>query len=209
VRGLCPIWRLPAGRGAALLAVLVLVAGCSVPKLNPWGSGKEEVVAGPPPDQLTAITQNNPVNHTLPSGMSSHCPQVVAWPRDRLVTIYQPGHVGDTLHVIHRGEITKLSRECQIMGGRVVVKYGVAGRVLLGPKGHPGGVTLPVSVRAAGPGQVTLATDKMNVSASIQGGNPAGYFSVVRQISFPIQMGARPEDYKVFVSFVRSQPGAG
>jgi hypothetical protein len=202
-------WRLRAwGLAAGLLAVPVLAAGCSVPKLNPFGAGKDEY-AGPPPDQLTTIAQNDGHNGTLPGGMGANCPQVVAWPRERLVTIYQPGHVGDTLFAVHRGEITKMSRECQFHGGRVVVKYGVAGRVQLGPKGHPGAVTLPVSVRAAGPGQVTLASDRMNVSATIPAGAPVGYFSLVREVSFPIQVGTRPEDYKIFIAFERNHPNAG
>ena len=122
----------------------------------------------------------------LPAGLSAHCPQVVAWPRDRLLTVYQPGHVGDANAVIHRGEITKMARECQLYSDRVIVKYGFAGRVLLGPKGGPGTVTLGVNVRVAGAQQNTLATDKMNISATIPAGDPAGYFSMVREIAFPI-----------------------
>ena len=59
---------------------------------------------------------------------------------------------------IHRGEITKMARECQLYSDRVVVKYGFAGRVLLGPKGAPGTVTLAVTIRVAGADQKTLAT---------------------------------------------------
>ena len=88
---------------------------------------------------------------------------MVAWPRDRLLTVYQPDHIGDTNFVVHRGEITKMSRECQILADRVVVKYGFAGRVLLGPKGGAGPVSFGVSVRVAGAQQNTLATDKMKV----------------------------------------------
>jgi len=32
-------------------------------------------------------------------------------------------------------------------------------------------------------------------------GNPVGYFSMVREISFPVQVGTRLEDYKIFVAF--------
>jgi hypothetical protein len=39
--------------------------------------------------------------------------------------------------------------------------------------------------------------------------NPVGYFSMVKEISFPVTMGTRPEDYKVFVAFERTQAGAG
>jgi hypothetical protein len=117
--------------------------------------------------------------------------------------------VGDANSIVHRGEISKLARECQLYSDRVIVKYGFAGRVLLGPKGGPGTVTLGVSVRVAGAQQNTLATDKMSVTTTIPPGNPAGYFSMVREIAFPIVVGTRPEDYKVFVSFDRNVAGAG
>jgi hypothetical protein len=32
---------------------------------------------------------------------------------------------------------------------------------------------------------------------------------MVREIAFPIVVGTRPEDYKVFVAFERNVPGAG
>jgi hypothetical protein len=133
----------------------------------------------------------------------------VAWPHDRLLTIYEPGHVGDTQAIMHRGEITKMARECELFPDHVVVKYGVAGRVLLGPKGHPGLVTLPVSIKVADADHKVLANDAAKVSTTIPQENPVGYFSVVKEISFPITMGTRPEDYKVFVAFDRIQPGAG
>lgn len=193
-----------------LITVAVFGSGCAVSRLsNPFGSGDEDTSASAvTPDRLLETAKAD-TGTDLPSGLSSHCPQVVAWPRDRLLTIYQPGHVGDTLAVVHRGEITKMARECQLYSDRVIVKYGFAGRVLLGPKGGPGTVTLAVNVRVAGSQQNTLATDKMSVTTTIPPGSPAGYFSMVREIAFPIVVGTRPEDYKVFVSFDRNVAGAG
>jgi hypothetical protein len=186
----------------------ILVCSCAVGNIsNPFKSGSENASAVTE-DRLLDTAEADPGTNA-PSGLSAHCPQVVAWPRDRLLTIYQTGHVGDAQAIVHRGEITKMSRECQIYSDRVIVKYGFAGRVLLGPKGSAGTVTLPVSVRAAGTQQATLASDKMSISATVPAGNPAGYFSMVREISFPIQTGTRPEDYKIFVAFERTQAGAG
>ena len=195
---------------SGLLFAPLLLSACAVSTLsNPFRSGSEDTSASAvTPDKLleTAKADNGT---DLPGGNSAHCPQVVAWPRDRLLTIYQPGHVGDQLAVVHRGEITKMARECQLYSDRVVVKYGFAGRVLLGPKGAAGAVTLPVSIRVAGSDQKTLATDKMTITTTVPPGDPAGYFSMVREIAFPIQMGTRPEDYKVFVAFDRTQANAG
>jgi hypothetical protein len=193
-----------------LIAVSLLVSGCAVSKFsNPFRSGSEDTAASAVTEDKLLETAKADTGTDLPSGFSAHCPQIVAWPRDRLLTVYQPGHVGDANAVIHRGEITKMARECQLYSDRVIVKYGFAGRVLLGPKGGPGTVTLGVNIRVAGAQQNTLATDKMNISATIPGGDPAGYFSMVREIAFPIVIGTRPEDYKVFVAFDRNVAGAG
>ena len=193
-----------------LIAVSLFASGCAVSRLsNPFKSGSEDASASAvTPDRLLETAKAD-TGTDLPGGSSSHCPQVVAWPRDRLLTIYQPDHVGDANSIVHRGEISKLARECQLYSDRVIVKYGFAGRVLLGPKGGPGTVTLGVSVRVAGAKQNTLATDKMSVTITIPPDSPAGYFSMVREIAFPIVVGTRPEDYKVFVAFDRNVAGAG
>jgi len=195
---------------AGLLAASVFVAGCAVSNFsNPFRSGKEDVSASAVNEDRLLETAQADAGTDLPSGRSANCPQVVAWPRDRLLTVYQPGHVGDQTAVIHRGEITKMARECTLYSDRVIVKYGFAGRVLLGPKGAPGTVTLGVNVRVAGAQQNTLATDKMNVTTTVPPNAPAGYFSMVREIAFPIMVGTRPQDYKVFVAFERNVAGAG
>lgn len=192
---------------AGLVAAPVLLSGCSVPRFsNPFGSDDDE---GSVPPSTSMLETAKVDVASLPAGYSANCPQVVAWPRDRLLTVYQPDHIGDTNFVVHRGEITKMSRECQILADRVVVKYGFAGRVLLGPKGGAGPVSLGVSVRVAGAQQNTLATDKMKVSTTIPPGGPAGYFSIVREIAFPVTVGTRPQDYKIFVAFDRNVAGAG
>ena len=129
---------------------------------NPFGSS--EASDAPPPTEHARDGKDRRRQSGPAATAPDHCPQVVAWPRDRLLTVYQADKVGDTNAVVHRGEITKMARECQLFADRVVVKYGFAGRVLLGPKGGPGTVTLGVTVRVAGAQQNTLATDKMKVT---------------------------------------------
>ena len=195
---------------AGLIAASIFLAGCAVSTLsNPFRSGKEDSAASVVNEDRLLETARADSGPDLPGGKSSNCPQVVAWPRDRLLTIYQVGQIGDLNAVIHRGEITKLARECTLYSDRVIVKYGFAGRVLLGPKGSPGTVTLGINVRVAGAQQNTLATDKMSVTTTIPLDAPAGYFSMVREIAFPIVVGTRPQDYKVFVAFERNVAGAG
>ncbi|MGC2408657.1 MAG: hypothetical protein WA441_01220 [Methyloceanibacter sp.] len=204
------IWLLPLCRAASLLLLPMLVSACAVSHIaNPFRSSEQDASAPADQNRMLAAAKADSGGDVSLSGASEHCPKVVAWPHDRLLTIYEPGHVGDTQAIMHRGEITKMARECELYPDRVVVKYGIAGRVLLGPKGQPGQVTLPLSIKVADADRKVLAKDATKVSTTIPQENPVGYFSVVKEISFPIVMGTRPEDYKVFVAFERAQPGAG
>ena len=137
------------------------------------------------------------------------CPRFIPIPRDNFITIYEPGRAGDGLAIMHRGEITKTARECTIEPGLVTVRYGFSGRVLLGPRGKPGPISLPVAVFVADGKRERLTNDKLNVDVNVTVENPIGYFSAVRQVSFPIPQGSRPGDYEVFVGFERTAPGAG
>jgi hypothetical protein len=203
---------MPYCRAASLLLVPLILSACAVSSISSPFKSSEESLPPLPPSQNGMLDKAKADAPTMASGIAGdnlHCPQVVAWPHDRLLTIYAGGQVGNTQAVVHRGEITKLARECQIYGDRVTVKYGFAGRVLLGPKGVPGQVTLPVGIKVADADRKVLANDKASVSTLVPSENPVGYFSMVKEITFPMAMGTRPEDYKVFVAFERTQPGAG
>jgi hypothetical protein len=198
---------MPYCRVASLLLVPLLLTACAVSSIsNPFKSSEGAPVSQ---DGMLAQARADAPQMAPIQGDNLHCPQVVAWPHDRLLTIYAAGQVGNTQAIVHRGEITKLARECQIYGDRVTVRYGFAGRVLLGPKGAPGQVTMPISIKVADADRKVLANDSANVSTVIPTENPVGYFSMVKEITFPVSMGMRPEDYKVFVAFQRTQAGAG
>jgi len=137
------------------------------------------------------------------------CPRFVVWPRDEALTIYEPGKSGDGLAIMHRGEITKTARECHIEPGRVTVKYGFSGRVLLGPRGKSGTVRLPLNVFVTDAKREKIKTASMSVDVPVAVEKPIGYFSTVRTVTFDIQPGNRPADYRLFVGFDRKAKGAG
>jgi len=151
-------------------------------------------------DQLLAAAKNDGGTTGSIGEVAHGCPRFNVWSREGYVTIYEPGKVGDGLAVMHRGEITKTARECHIEPGRITVKYGFSGRVLLGPKGKSGRVTLPLNV---------FVTDKVAVDVDIALEKPIGYFSLVRTVTFPFPEGSRPAEFEVFVGFDRAMPGAG
>lgn len=157
-------------------------------------------------DSMMAAARTNsdgPIEMAAANG----CPplQVEAGQRD--ITIYEGNRVGNSRAVIHRAEITKTARECKFSGGVVQVKYGVAGRVLLGPKGKPGPVTLPVTMQVLDKAKGKLKAEPFTLNVTITRENPISYFAVVRDVTIPIKEGTVPGDYSITVAFEK-QPGA-
>lgn len=141
--------------------------------------------------------------------VSAGCPRFVVWPRDNNVTVYEPGRVGDGLAIMHRAEITKTARECYVEQGRVTVRYGFSGRVLLGPKGVSGPVRFPVNVFVTDAKREKIKTEKLEVASSVAVENPIGYFSAVQSLTFDVPEGARAGEFEVYVGFERNVPNSG
>jgi hypothetical protein len=156
---------------------------------------------------LSAAKANAPI--PVGGDVAGGCPRFAVWPRDHHVTIYEQGRVGDGLAVLHRGEITQTARECQIQGTRVTVKYGFSGRVLLGPKGQPGMISLPVNVFVTDAKRARITSEPGKIEVSVSAEKPVGYFSAVRTVSFDVPVGSRPGEFEVFVGFDQAAPGAG
>jgi hypothetical protein len=207
------------GRAAALAAAVAFAAaagGCGMSQItSTLGSGvlggqKKEETAWTPivtEESMLAAARTQsaaPIDMAIANG----CPSFQVQTGDRYVTYYEGGRIGDGLAVTHRGEITRTARECQIAGTEVMVKYGFAGRVLLGPKGKPGTITLPSTIEVIDNAGNKLRTEKVSVVVAISRENPLSYFSVVRDISVPVRPGTQPQDYRVVVAFDRTAPGA-
>jgi hypothetical protein len=206
-------------RCAIVAALLGVLGGCSnMSSLTSgigggWFGGQSKPKAAEvntvTEDQLLAAAKNDGGTTGSLAEVAHGCPRFNVWSREGYVTIYEPGKVGDGLAVMHRGEITKTARECHIEPGRITVKYGFSGRVLLGPKGKSGRVTLPLNVFVTDAKREKLVTDKVAVDVDIALEKPIGYFSLVRTVTFPFPEGSRPAEFEVFVGFDRATPGAG
>jgi hypothetical protein len=197
------------------------LAGCGMSSITSglgggMFGGKSSTIAdnsgGVSEEQLlsAAKADNSAPGATVTGGINPGCPRLTAKPSDNNITFYEPGRTGDGLAIMHRGEITKTARECRVEAGRVTVKYGFSGRVLLGPRGQGGTVTLPINVMVTDGSNTKVAADAMKIDVAVALDKPIGYFSAVREVSFPVAEGTRPGEYELFVSFDRAAvPGAG
>ena len=197
----------------------VLLAGCGLSSITSGlGSsifGGTSSTPGTSPgvneEQLLSAAKTNEQAGASPivGEIAAGCPRLSISPRGGHLTIYEDGRAGDGLAIMHRGEITKTARECQIEPGRVTVRYGFSGRVLLGPRGKAGNVTLPVNIVVTDTKREKIASDAVSVAAAVAVDNPIGYFSTVRSLTFTIPEGTRPGEFEVFVGFDQNAQGAG
>lgn len=196
-----------------------MLGGCGMSSLTSglgggmFGGGQAENTsggAGVSESQLLAAAKSPDSSATSSVGeVDGGCPKFIMAPRDNYITFYEKGRVGDAQAVTQRAEITKTARECQSVPGRIIVKYGFSGRVLLGPKGKPGNFTLPVNVAVNDATRTKVATDSLKVNAAVEPDKPIGYFSAVRTVEFAIPEGSRPGEFELVVGFDNKSPGAG
>ncbi|MGE0627427.1 MAG: hypothetical protein AB7O43_06335 [Hyphomicrobiaceae bacterium] len=195
----------------ATAAACVLLSGCG---LSSFTSGLNSSVFGGSSsssantttnsvneDQLLAAARGSGAYSGTLGEVSSQCPRVRVESRNNSLTIYESGHSGDGLSVMHRGELTKTARECRIAAGTVYVKYGFSGRVLLGPKGRSGTIVMPISVTLMNDNHQQLRSETINVETAVTIDNPIGYFSRVRTLEFQMPVGTRPGEFQIDIGF--------
>ncbi len=118
------------------------------------------------------------------------------------MTIYERGHDNETDFVRQQASITKTARECHTNGSTLTIKLGITGRVVAGPKGGAGTVTLPIRVavvkQVGGNGPLFSNLYKVPVTVSAPTYS-AGYEHVFDQIS--VQIGPQDRNLIIFVGF--------
>lgn len=194
-----------------------LLAGCGISSSMTSGigngilGGSVSAVAAPKgvnEEQLLHAAKSDGEVVTGALGSTPGCPQMLIWAREKHLTVYEGGRTGDGLAIIHQGEITKVARECEFAPGQITIKFGFSGRVLIGPKGQPGVVQLPVTAFITDGNRERIQGETIKIDVTVPPDTPISYFSSVRTIQFKLQEGARPADYKLFVGFDKAAPEA-
>ena len=189
-----------------------MVSGCAISQLTSPFSSRSKRNADAPKvseERLLEAARTDTTGQVPLSSTANNCPAFTVWPRDKMLTIYEIGRVGDGLGIQHRGEITKTARECRLSSSRIRIKYGFAGRVLLGPRGQSGPITLPLKVHVTDADRKIILTENVKVTVNVSPEAPVGYFSSVKEINFATKAGMPPGQYQLFIGFDRSHPGAG
>jgi hypothetical protein len=186
---------------AAVLAVLVVLSGCSS-----TSTGGDPTVDTPWSSRFTSVfsSPEAPPAQAAPIAASGDCPSIDV--RTGAGTYTASGTSADTSAggVRYQASLSQLARQCTVAGGNLLIKVGVQGRIILGPTGAPGPVDLPLRFAVVQDGLTprTIATKFKHVGAEVPPGQSNVAFSAVDEsLSIPMPSRAELASYVIYVGF--------
>lgn len=189
--------RRSAGRGKAPLlpGLAVLVAGIALA-----GCASIDSVMGPVGSWFSSTPAPAPATRTAASDVD--CPQVTV--RTGASTWQIPAGANATA-VRYQATLGQLARECAILGDTMTIKVGVEGRVLVGPKGGPGSVEVPLRIALVQEGTQprSIWTKFYSLAVTVTPGTSQAVFAQVEDdltFQLPVNRGDL-QSYIVYVGF--------
>lgn len=176
-------------RVATVMSLAAFVAGCSS---TGGGAGGLLGSSAPKPAVEPAATPQQVVQGT--------CPTVNLRDGTAYYRTYAKGGEKDKdpTKVIHQASLADTTRQCKVSGDNVIIDVAAAGRVVAGPAGGPGTVTMPIRV-AVVDGDKTLYSELTKYPAELPAGAPTTQFLFNKPgITIPR---AAADTAKVYVGF--------
>jgi len=142
-----------------------------------------------------------------------YCPPLQLRPGTESLPIYEKGHDGEQDYVRFQAAIYKTARQCSTSGDTLTMKIGIDGRVVAGPKGGAGTLSMPlrIAVVKQSGGKGPLYSRLFKIPVSVSGPTFGADFSqVIENVSFKIS--PADHDLIVYVGFddgKKSPPPSG
>jgi hypothetical protein len=149
----------------AALGALAAVAGCQAGGglgIGGWGTPRAEPAA-PPAGQITA------------DELRAYCPRVTLRSGTAFYNSYDRGFEGDRTRIIYQASLNEVTRSCSYDGGTLTMTVAAAGRVVPGPVGRDGTISMPIRV-AVVRGEEVLYSKLHTYQLPIIGSAPATQF---------------------------------
>jgi hypothetical protein len=91
----------------------------------------------------------------LASELLAYCPKVIVKEQEGAINRYAKGGEGDAAKLAWQAAISESTRSCNRQTGMLAMNVAVAGRVVTGPAGASGSITVPIKVSVVrGDGEV-------------------------------------------------------
>jgi hypothetical protein len=186
-------------QGWAAVVLVGLLAGCSTIEnvVGPIGN------MGGLGDMFKSNQQSNPENpnQTPQVNADEDCPGATI--RQGAGAWVQNDGAGPT-NVRYQANITQIARECAVLGSTMTIKVGVEGRLVVGPKGAPGNVTVPIRIAlvAEGPQPRPIISKFYAVQVNVTpGATQVPFTHVDDDLTFPLPADKNLEKYVIYVGF--------
>jgi hypothetical protein len=198
------------GVSAAVVLLALFAGGCSGSSLFSTTNAPPDAAAAPAglTDRISSFFTG--ASARAPQTVSNaqpdvNCPSVQVRGGASALTI---GGNGDksAMTLKYQGEFVREARECAAVGGNMVMKVGVQGRIIVGPGGGPGQVNVPlrIAVVEETPGGTRPVMTKfvvIPVTVAPGVGNVA-FTHIEEALTFPVPAPtALLDDYVVYVGF--------
>ena len=128
-----------------------------------------------------------------------YCPEIRVREGTETARTFERGFQDDNSRILWQASIGETARECLYDGqGNLLLRIGVSGRVLAGPKGSPGTVSLPLRIAVVRFREAVLSSELYSVPITIP---PQGstLFTDVRELNLPSP--GRHRNYLIYVGF--------
>jgi hypothetical protein len=209
---------------AALLGVAMLASGCSGGSSLLGGPAAPTPTASAAPPAAAASAPSSSGARWLPSNISNffsgssdkgpqpvagaaadvECPYIDIREGASTLTV-RTGADNPAMSLKYQGTLVRAARQCALVNGQMVMKVGVEGRIILGPQGAPGQITVPLRIAIVDQpaGQSTTILTKfilIPVTVSSLDDNPA-FTHVEDGLAFPMPASGNLDDYIVYIGF--------
>ena len=119
-------------------------------------------------------------------------------------TVNVPNAENTALGLRYQGSLVQTARECAVRGNDLTIKVGVEGRIVVGPAGGPGSITVPLRYALVREGLEprTLWTKLFLVPVTIPEGQlNVAFVHVEEEMTVPIPSSVELDDYVIYAGF--------
>ncbi|WP_246658313.1 PilZ domain-containing protein [Rhizobium sp. FKY42] len=169
------------------LALLAILAGCN--SSSPV-SGLSLGSSAPPAAAATG-----------PVVVQAYCPQVVMLEQSAIKNAYAGNAKDDPAKLIYRASLSEATRACTANDTTLTIRVQAQGRVVIGPAGKPGRISLPINVEVIGEGDKVLYSQTQSTPVDVPAEGVAQFLFDKADVSIPNQLGGVSTFTRVRIGF--------
>lgn len=156
-----------------------------------------DFISGPkPPPPATAPG--------APAAEEIDCPRVDIRQGTSTLSVVDPKAESSALGLRYQGTIVRTARECTVHDKMVTIRVGVQGRIIVGPAGGPGSLTVPLRYALVKEGiePKPIYTKLYSIPVTVQPGETGTLYTHVEDaMTVPMPSLVDFDDYVIYVGF--------